>query len=69
MESIVIGCRRRGHAARALLGSTSRSVLRSSSVPVIVTNPHIPYDIDTGPDTGSVAVPAELDPHARSESW
>lgn len=36
---VVLGSRARGVAARALFGSTSRALLRSSPVPVIVVNP------------------------------
>jgi len=36
---VVLGTRTRGVAARALFGSTSRAVLRSSPVPVVVVNP------------------------------
>jgi nucleotide-binding universal stress UspA family protein len=36
---VVVGNRRRGRTARALLGSTSRALVRHSPCPVIVVNP------------------------------
>lgn len=62
-EAIVTGSRRRGPAARALLGSTSRMALRYSPAPVIVTG--------RGTDTPSVDWPPALgaDAHERSQLW
>ncbi|GAA5162436.1 universal stress protein [Pseudonocardia eucalypti] len=61
-EAIVTGSRRRGPVGRALLGSTSRAVLRHSPVPVIVANPDalVLPEVPTG---------ARLDPHAREQLW
>ena len=39
-SAIALGTRARGRLAGALLGSTAREVLRSSSVPVIAVGPH-----------------------------
>lgn len=62
VEAIVTGSRRRGPVGRALLGSTSRAVLRHSPVPVIVANP----DALVLPE---VVAGAQLDPHAREQLW
>jgi nucleotide-binding universal stress UspA family protein len=62
-EAVVTGSRRRGPAARALLGSTSRMVLRYSPAPVIVTGRRM--------ETPAVGWPPDLgaDPHERSQPW
>jgi nucleotide-binding universal stress UspA family protein len=65
VDAIVTGTRRRSGAARALLGSTSRSVLRHSPVPVIVANP----DLALTPALSWPFEQSELDPHARSQLW
>src|SRR5262249_46909803 len=51
VAAIVTGTRRRGPLARALLGSTSRAVLRYSPVPVIVTNPRLDHRLERRPQT------------------
>lgn len=65
-EVVVTGCRRRGPAARALLGSTSRAVLRYSPAPVIVAGPDSPASPQNNP---WYAVAAPDDPHARGQLW
>lgn len=44
---VVVGTRNRGPAARILLGSTSRGLLRHSQVPVVVVGPEVRHD-DSG---------------------
>lgn len=46
-EAVVVGTRNRGPAARILLGSTSRGLLRHSQVPVVVVGPEVSHD-DSG---------------------
>lgn len=51
---VVLGCGRSGTAVRAVLGSTSRAVVRHSPCPVVVVGPHAsgsphPVDQDAGP--------------------
>ncbi|WP_028927937.1 universal stress protein [Pseudonocardia acaciae] len=65
-EVVVTGTRRRGPAARALLGSTSRAVLRYSPAPVIVAGPD---SLATAPDTPWYATDVPDDPHAHSQLW
>lgn len=43
-EAIVVGTRNQGRAARIVLGSTSRGLLRHSQVPVIVVGPDVVRD-------------------------
>ncbi|HEY4422027.1 MAG TPA: universal stress protein, partial [Pseudonocardia sp.] len=61
---------------RALFGSTSRQVLRRSTVPVTIVSPHItlPKDTESHATTGQesaapAATGANLDPHDRSQLW
>ena len=61
---IVVGTRGRHAAARALLGSVSRFVLRHSLVPVTV----VPRSLSTAAGkSASTAVAG--DPHDRSQLW
>lgn len=73
---VVLGCRGRSAPARALFGSTSRQVLRRSTVPVTIVSPRatLPKIAEPGtvPDRESVAPAvssANLDPHDRSQLW
>lgn len=61
---IVLGTRGRHAAARAVLGSVSRFVLRHSLVPVTIVSRSL------SPDYG-ITVPAAIagDPHDRSQLW
>jgi nucleotide-binding universal stress UspA family protein len=61
---IVVGTRGRHAAARALLGSVSRFVLRHSLVPVTV----VPRSLSTAAGKG-VATAVAGDPHDRSQLW
>ena len=61
---IVVGTRGRHAAARALLGSVSRFVLRHSLVPVTV----VPRSLSTAEGKG-VATAVAGDPHDRSQLW
>jgi nucleotide-binding universal stress UspA family protein len=61
-EAVVTGSRRHGHVARALLGSTSRSVLRHSPAPVIVAGPDI---LTSTPSDRWYATDTSADPHAH----
>ncbi len=61
---IVIGTRRRGVAARAVLGSVSRFVLRHSRVPVTV----VPRRLSTHHVARTPSDQAQ-DPHDRSQLW
>ena len=61
---IVIGTRGRGVAARAVLGSVSRFVLRYSRVPVTV----VPRRLSTEHVTRTSSVQSQ-DPHDRSQLW
>ncbi|WP_156994407.1 universal stress protein [Pseudonocardia acaciae] len=65
-EVIVTGSRRRGPAARALLGSTSRAVLRHSPAPVIVAGPD---SVTAPPDGPWYVTEAPRDPHALGQLW
>ena len=60
---IVIGTRGRGVAARAVLGSVSRFVLRHSRVPVTVVPRRLSSAQVTTPSAQS------SDPHDRSQLW
>ncbi|GAA3064300.1 universal stress protein [Pseudonocardia yunnanensis] len=70
---VVLGSRGRSAPARALFGSTSRQVLRRSTVPVTIVSSRAarPEDAEPGttPDRESVATGADLDPHDRSQLW
>ena len=63
-EVVVVGSRKRGPAARALLGSTGRTILRYSAAPAIVIGPEATlYRQPAMP-------PADAgDPHALSNLW
>jgi nucleotide-binding universal stress UspA family protein len=63
--TVVAGCRRRGSAARVLLGSTSRALLRHSPTPVLVTGPG-----SGGPPSGPGWQQQDAqDPHELSQLW
>jgi nucleotide-binding universal stress UspA family protein len=73
---VVLGSRGRSAPARALFGSTSRQVLRRSTVPVTIVSPQVPLPTDAEPraTTGQESVePAaaggNLDPHDRGPLW
>ena len=61
---IVIGTRGRGVAARAVLGSVSRFVLRYSRVPVTV----VPRRLRVGQVARTPSAQTQ-DPHDRSQLW
>jgi nucleotide-binding universal stress UspA family protein len=63
-EVVVVGSRKRGPAARALLGSTGRTILRYSPVPAIVIGPEAAVHRQPAiPPAGAG------DPHALSNLW
>lgn len=64
---VVLGTRARGGVSRALLGSTSRQVLRRCPVPVEVVAPDVVLR-DERPDPVEIGA-TELDPHDRSQLW
>jgi nucleotide-binding universal stress UspA family protein len=73
---VVLGSRGRSAPARALFGSTSRQVLRRSTVPVTIVSSQVTLLKDpepgTAPDRKSVAPAATgayLDPHDPSQLW
>lgn len=73
---VVLGTRGRSAPARALFGSTSRQVLRRSTVPVTIVSPHVtlPKEAEPAAATGQESVApaatgAALDPHDRSQLW
>jgi nucleotide-binding universal stress UspA family protein len=69
-EAIVVGSRKRGPAARALLGSTSRTVLRYSSVPTVVIGPQASVSATPCSPGGAGGLPHQAaDPHALSNLW
>jgi nucleotide-binding universal stress UspA family protein len=63
-EAVVLGSRKRGPAARALLGSTGRTLLRYSHAPTIVVGPEalVRPPVTPMPDDAR-------DPHALSNLW
>jgi nucleotide-binding universal stress UspA family protein len=64
---VVLGTRARRAPARALFGSTSRTVLRHSPVPVVVVNPGTVHLIE-GPVAATRISSADVqDPHDRSQ--
>ncbi|MBO0850617.1 MAG: universal stress protein [Pseudonocardia sp.] len=67
-EAVVTGSRHRGPAARALLGSTSRTVLRYSPAPVVVTGRGPVETTEAEPSTSRMPAP-ESDPHDRAQLW
>jgi nucleotide-binding universal stress UspA family protein len=63
-RAVVVGSRKRSPAARALIGSTGRSVLRYSQVPTIVVGPSARLG-----SLAPTALHAENDPHAPGNLW
>lgn len=63
-DAVVVGSRKRGPAARALLGSTGRTILRYSPVPAIVIGPEAALYRQPALPPASAG-----DPHALSNLW
>jgi nucleotide-binding universal stress UspA family protein len=74
-DLIVMGTRGRGALARALLGSTTTTVLRDTTVPVMVVPPAMPELISVGENRalfhfGLILVPIEMQGDAaRQLAW